>query len=566
MNRRRMILSILLSCLMISSTFTSVFAASNDNEISGGETKKKTSAVLKSTLGVGDIFEDTFEQGDKTFTITYKVTSTSPNEVSFALKNTPKENITELSGMYEIPSSVEYNGIQYTVTSLEDSAFYVFDPTGNRGTQCTYIIIPDTITSIGEYAFYQNSKLKSIYIPDSVTSIGAGAFSSCHNVKKLRFSRNLSEMSDSAFYLCDIPDIVVPSNIKTLGEGVFRTENLKRVRVLEGVESIGKQSFTNFMNTIEEVELPESVTSVDREFIYGHLNSSGAKLIIHSPSLDIDFRTPLASVTSGTVYGHKGSTAAKSKVYENFEKNKSSYGGVSFSTDGVCHGNTVISRTEPTCGTDGSVTYASGDCDCGNTGVPETTIVLPATGFHDCSWKTTKEPTCTAKGTKAFICDTCKDVFIEPIEISETGVHDYSVEVTEKAANCTEKGLKYMKCKYCGLKDNTSEKEIPSLGHKFNKEVIDEKATYEKEGKKHLECSVCGVKDVNSYVLIPKLSKTETGKNSVSDGSTVTKTNSKTKTDSPDTSDSSNSILYGLIAIFAVAGVGGTIFKIKKIS
>ena len=160
MNRRRLILSILLSCLMISSTFTSVFAASNDNEISGGETKKKTSAVLKSTLGVGDIFEDTFEQGDKTFTITYKVTSTSPNEVSFALKNTPKENITELSGMYEIPSSVEYNGIQYTVTSLEDSAFYVFDPTGNRGTQCTYIIIPDTITSIGEYAFYQNSKLK----------------------------------------------------------------------------------------------------------------------------------------------------------------------------------------------------------------------------------------------------------------------------------------------------------------------------------------------------------------------------------------------------------------------
>ena len=373
-------------------------------------------------------------------------------------------------------------------------------------------------------------------------------------------------MPDSAFYLCDIPDIVVPGNIKTLGEGVFRTENLKRVRVLEGVESIGKQSFTNFMNTIEEVELPESVTSVDREFIYGHLNSSGAKLIIHSLSLDIDFRTPLANVTSGTVYGHKGSTAAKSKVYENFEKNKSSYGGVSFSTEGVCHGNTVISRTEPTCGTDGSVTYASGDCDCGNTGVPETTIVLPATGFHDCSWKTTKEPTCTAKGTKAFICDTCKDVFIEPIEISETGVHDYSVEVTEKAANCTEKGLKYMKCKYCGLKDNTSEKEIPSLGHKFNKEVIDEKATYEKEGKKHLECSVCGVKDMNSYVLIPKLTKTETGKNSVSDGSTVTKTNSKTKTDSPDTSDSSNSIFYGLIAIFAVAGVGGTIFKIKKIS
>ena len=76
---------------------------------------------LKSTLGVGDTFEDTFEQGDKTFTITYKVTKTSPNEVSFALKNTPKDNITELSGMYEIPSSVEYNGcLLYTSFGIKE--------------------------------------------------------------------------------------------------------------------------------------------------------------------------------------------------------------------------------------------------------------------------------------------------------------------------------------------------------------------------------------------------------------------------------------------------------------
>ena len=110
------------------------------------------------------------------------------------------------------------------------------------------------------------------------------------------------------------------------------------------------------------------------------------------------------------------------------------------------------------------------------------------------------------------------------------------------------------------------------MGHKFNKEVIDEKATYEKEGKKHMECSVCGAKDESSHVSISKLIKQGTegkDKDSVSDGSTVTKTtetNSKTKIDTPDTSDSSNAIFYGLIAIIAIAGVGGTIFKIKRVS
>ena len=448
MNRRRIMLSILLSCLMILTTLTPVFAADSNNINDSdsktiGEVSKKTMAA--SARSVGDTFEDTFEKDGKTFTITYVVTDASANEVSFALKNDPTTNIKELSGMYEIPSSVTYNGTEYTVTSIADNAFYKWSFSEQINTKCTYIIIPDTIIKIGANAFEQNTNLKSIYIPDSVTSIGESAFSGCYNAKKLRFSRNLTALPDYAFFNIRVDNLVIPGNIKTIGSNMIRNEWLESVKVLEGVESIASKSFMNWNNTTREVELPASLTSLDSGFIDNRLNSTDAKLTIHSPSLNIDFTKPLAYVNSGTVYGHSGSAGSPSQVKQNFDANQFSYSGVSFSTEGVCHSNNVKSRTEPTCGEDGSVTYEAGTCDCGNTNVPETTIALSATGLHDCSWKITKEPTCTAKGTKVFKCDTCGDVFIEPIEIPATGVHDYSVEVTEKAASCTENGLKYMK-------------------------------------------------------------------------------------------------------------------------
>ena len=79
----------------------------------------------------------------------------------------------DCSGMIVIPESITYNGSKYSVTSIGDFAF--FDCSG-----LTSVTIPNSVTSIGEYAFYECRGLTSVTIPNSVTSIGDDAFYGCN--------------------------------------------------------------------------------------------------------------------------------------------------------------------------------------------------------------------------------------------------------------------------------------------------------------------------------------------------------------------------------------------------
>ncbi len=76
------------------------------------------------------------------------------------------------SGEVVIPSSVTYNDVEYSVTSIGGSAFL-------NCTSLTSITIPKSVTSIGERAFENCRSLTSITIPNSVTSIGNSAFYYC---------------------------------------------------------------------------------------------------------------------------------------------------------------------------------------------------------------------------------------------------------------------------------------------------------------------------------------------------------------------------------------------------
>ena len=75
-------------------------------------------------------------------------------------------------GNIVIPSSIVYNDVIYSVTSIGGGAFqYCRD--------LTSVTIPNSVTSIGGGAFYSCSGLTSVTIPSSVTSIGRSAFRNC---------------------------------------------------------------------------------------------------------------------------------------------------------------------------------------------------------------------------------------------------------------------------------------------------------------------------------------------------------------------------------------------------
>ena len=71
-----------------------------------------------------------------------------------------------------------------------------------KGNATTYNI-PNTVTEIGQKAFYNCSKTTSITIPDSVTTIGAGAFDSCSSLKEITIPQSVTSIGADAFVYCE---------------------------------------------------------------------------------------------------------------------------------------------------------------------------------------------------------------------------------------------------------------------------------------------------------------------------------------------------------------------------
>ena len=71
-----------------------------------------------------------------------------------------------------------------------------------NGEKLTEAIIPDGVTSIGDYAFYNCSSLTSITIPDSVTSIGTYAFFKCKSLTEITIPDGVTSIGEETFGGC----------------------------------------------------------------------------------------------------------------------------------------------------------------------------------------------------------------------------------------------------------------------------------------------------------------------------------------------------------------------------
>jgi len=105
--------------------------------------------------------------------------------------------------------------IPNSVTSISDGAFF-----GCSG--LTSVTIPNSVTSIGEGAFQYCSGLTSIIIPNSVTSIGNYAFSNCSGLTSITIPNSVTSIGYAAFYGVDIPTIIsLIENPFTITGGTF---------------------------------------------------------------------------------------------------------------------------------------------------------------------------------------------------------------------------------------------------------------------------------------------------------------------------------------------------------
>ena len=87
---------------------------------------------------------------------------------------------------------------------------------------CKNTTIPNSVTAIGDFAFYACHGLTSIDIPNSVTKIGEGAFDSCTGLTSINIGNSVTSIGDWAFNKCSgLTSIDIPNSVIEIGEGAF---------------------------------------------------------------------------------------------------------------------------------------------------------------------------------------------------------------------------------------------------------------------------------------------------------------------------------------------------------
>ena len=147
------------------------------------------------------------------------------------------------------PTGISTNKIEYNIQPLynkkdnyEVVPLAIYTPVGLG---ITSVIIPDTVISIGNYAFYGN-KLTSVIIPNSVTSIG-----------------------NSAFENNQLTNIIIPTSVTSIGNDAFGGNQLTSVTIPTSVTSIGKGAFYKY-NT-SNLNLTKIINKTGRSFNWGDI-------------------------------------------------------------------------------------------------------------------------------------------------------------------------------------------------------------------------------------------------------------------------------------------------------
>ena len=131
--------------------------------------------------------------------------------------------------------------------------------------EITDVIIPKAIngvnvTVIGANSFKEKG-LTTVYMPQTITTIEEYAFYNNKNLTAVDFSNNITSIAQYAFYDNDLSSVLLPNELKTIATYSFTSNSLTSLKIPEKVTTIGKYSFNN--NKITSLIIPSSVTTIE---------------------------------------------------------------------------------------------------------------------------------------------------------------------------------------------------------------------------------------------------------------------------------------------------------------
>ena len=150
-----------------------------------------------------------------------------------------------------------------SVTNIGDYAF-----SGCRS--LTSLVIPDSVTNIGDYAFEGCGSLSSLVLPDGVTSIGKCAFRECGSLSSLVLPDGVTNIGGNAFADCkSLRSVVIPNSVTSIGGGAFGgCKSLHSVVIPDSVTSIGDYAFSG-CSALSSVVIPDSVSCIGNRAFSG---------------------------------------------------------------------------------------------------------------------------------------------------------------------------------------------------------------------------------------------------------------------------------------------------------
>ena len=216
------------------------------------------------------VAKDVFSNNDYG-TFTYAVSADGHSEITGYNLNTGAQH------EVVIPETID----DVLVTSIAADAF-------KSCTSVTAVTIPDSVISIGDFAFYDCDKLAKVTLGSSITSIGVGAFRGCDALTSITLSKNLSVISDQLFWDCvSLSEVVFPEAVTEIGVGAFYgCDALEAVVIPSTVTEIKSTAFYG-CDKLASVTVPESVTTIGNA-AFGAIS---AEKVVFTAKKDSSFAT-----------------------------------------------------------------------------------------------------------------------------------------------------------------------------------------------------------------------------------------------------------------------------------
>ena len=182
------------------------------------------------------------------------------------------------------------------------------DESNNTFCKISELVIPDTVTEIGDYAFGRCYRLSSVKMGNGVKKIGKHAFEYCTRLKTLTFSSNLTTIQEGAFMGSGLTSLTLPAKLLTIEKEAFsQCASLSKAVIPAKVTTIGPSAFAK-CTSLEEMTI-NAVNLLDapkdsRNSAYDYMS------VFYSSGSDAGFKVTFGSgVTRIPAYlfatGHK---------------------------------------------------------------------------------------------------------------------------------------------------------------------------------------------------------------------------------------------------------------------